>query len=170
MNYAHLHLMLNHLPLFAGLFGTLILAWGLLRRLENIRFVGLILIILSALASIPVYLSGEPAEDVVEKLPGVSEQLIEMHESAAMLALMICIIAGVAAIVALASARFASESFKMIAVYAAFIAGKATVATMGYTANLGGQVRHSEIRQAQSLSPAGEKKTETRKSDDDDDH
>ncbi|MBK7935511.1 MAG: hypothetical protein KA956_13980, partial [Pyrinomonadaceae bacterium] len=162
--------MLNHLPLFAGLFGTLILAWGLLRKFENIQFVGLILIILNALASVPVYLTGEPAEDVVEKLPGVSEQLIEAHESAAMFALIIGIIAGVAAIVAFASARFASKSFNTVAVYAALIAGLVSAVSMGYTANLGGQVRHSEIRQAQTLSPAGEKKTETRRSGDDDDH
>ncbi len=43
--------------------------------------------VLAALFIIPVYLTGEPAEDGIVGLPGVSKALIEQHAEAAELAL-----------------------------------------------------------------------------------
>lgn len=37
MNAAHIHLMVNHLPLFAALFGGGLLAYGLLRKQRALR-------------------------------------------------------------------------------------------------------------------------------------
>jgi hypothetical protein len=37
--------------------------------------------VLTALLALPVYFTGEPAEKVVERLPGVTEPLIEEHEN-----------------------------------------------------------------------------------------
>ena len=170
MNYAHIHLILNHLPLFAGVFGVIILAWGLFRRSDEVQRIGLVLLILNALAEIPVYLTGEPAEEIAEKLPGVSEQIIESHESAAMIALILSLITGVLAVIALASKRLFSGNLALVTVFVALVAGLASGGLMGYTANLGGQVRHSEIRGDQTLTPVTDKRSETRKKDDDDDH
>lgn len=170
MNYAHLHLIFNHLPLFAVVFGVLILAWGLFRRSDEVQQVGLVLLILNALAAIPAYLTGEPAEEIAENLPGVSEQIIGSHESVAMIALIVSLIAGVVAVIALASRRLFSGKIPAIAVYLALVAGLASCVLMGYTANLGGQVRHTEIRGDQGYTPSTDKRSEKREKDDDDDH
>ena len=126
MNYAHLHLILNHLPLFAGLFGAVILAWGLFRRSDDVQRIGLVLLILNAPAAIPVYLTGEPAEEIAEKLPGVSEQITESHESAAMIALILRLMTGVLAVIAVASKRSFSGNLPSAGVYIALVAGLAS--------------------------------------------
>src|SRR5262245_29704769 len=87
MNAAHLHLILNHAPVIGALFALPLVMWALYgRRLELVRltlatFVGI------AVASIVVYVTGEPAEHVVEHLPGVAEASVEAHEAAAAVSL-----------------------------------------------------------------------------------
>jgi hypothetical protein len=44
--------------------------------------------VFTALLALPVYFIGEPAEEVVEHLPGVAKSLIEKHENAALFALL----------------------------------------------------------------------------------
>src|SRR6185436_11780477 len=43
LNPAHLHLMLNHIPLFGALFAALLIGWGLLRKSEDVLRLGLVL-------------------------------------------------------------------------------------------------------------------------------
>ena len=61
-----IHLMLNHLPLLGSAIATGIFALGLLRRQEEILRLSLYLFIFSALAALPVYFSGEGAEEAVD--------------------------------------------------------------------------------------------------------
>ena len=74
MNGAHLHLLLNHFPLIGFVFSLLILGLGYVRANENFVRVGLLVILVSGVLAAPAYLAGEPAEDVIEKLPGFSEK------------------------------------------------------------------------------------------------
>jgi uncharacterized membrane protein len=83
MNQAHLHLLLNHLPILGTLFGLLILAGGFLLKNDTVKRTALGIFVLSAILAIPAYLTGEGAEEVVEGLPGVTENLIEAHEDMA---------------------------------------------------------------------------------------
>ena len=76
MNWAHVHLMLNHIPVVGIGFAILLLAVAVVRRSHELTNVALVFVILVSLWAIPAYLTGEPAEEVVEDLPGVSEELI----------------------------------------------------------------------------------------------
>ena len=97
-NPAHLHLMLNHVPVLGTTFGLGLVGWALLRRSEELKRISLGIFIIVALLAIPAYLTGEPAEELVENLPGVSKSSIEQHEEAAQVAFAGVLIVGVAAL------------------------------------------------------------------------
>lgn len=151
MNAAHLHLVLNHAPLFALLIGTAVVAVALWRPSDDLMRAGLILVVLGGAATVPAFLSGEPAEDAIEELPGVSEELIDEHEESADYALWGGVVAGLVALAALAVRRRragVSRKFALLAASLGFLA----VIIMARTAYLGGQIRHPEIR---SMAPGG---------------
>ena len=103
MNGAQLHLMLNHLPVMGALFSLLLLGWSLIRRSTEIQKLALGVALLAGLSSVPAYLTGEPAEEVIEHTAGVDEAYIEEHESMGKFALWCGVALGVAAGAALAA-------------------------------------------------------------------
>ncbi len=145
MNSAHLHLALNHLPVIGLLFAFGVLVVGRLISSDVTMRVGLWLFVASALFAIPAYLTGEPAEEMVEKMPGIAEALMEKHEEAASISLAASLLTGALAVVALFLARggraVSPIAFTMVAVVAIAAAG-----TMTWTAKLGGEIHHPEIR------------------------
>lgn len=144
MNAVHLHLALTHLPVVATLVALILLAVALWRRADGLLRTGAAVALGAALATAPVYLSGEPAEEQVEELPGVSERLIEHHEDAAGIAAAAVAVLGLAA----AASLFAFRRTPIPRPAGTALLALALVATalFGRTANLGGQIRHSEIR------------------------
>jgi hypothetical protein len=168
MDLTYLHLILNHIPVIGIIIGFLIVAWAALRGYDHVKNTGLVVLVLTALVAIPVYLTGEPAEEVVEHLPGVSEQIIELHEDAALYSLILAIVSGAIALLALIAKRFMAAKIGLVAVYACLLVSFIAAASMAYTANLGGQIRHTEIRQIQSGNANAQIQPEkTKKADDD---
>lgn len=94
MNPAHLHIILNHVPVIGMPFAAGLLAYGLLRKSEEVKKASLLAFVAIAVLTIPTFLAGKAAEDVVEHLPGVSEQLIENHEGAALIGLIATLMFG----------------------------------------------------------------------------
>ena len=143
MNVVHLHLLMNHLPVVGSLFALMLFAGTMYRRSVSLRFALWFVVGLGA-AAIAVYLTGEPTADSVEKLVGITEQSIERHEEMAKLA---TIGAGILAALALTALLIFRRKEIPRWVGAAGLVGTVLLsATMGLTANLGGQIRHSEIR------------------------
>ena len=153
MNGAHLHLLLNHLPLLGTVFGLLLLLFSLWRKSAELQRVSLGVFVLTALSSVPAYLTGEPAEGVVEHLPGVAKAFIEAHESAALVAFAVGIATGIVALASLFLA-WRSQQFPTWLTLATLFLALATGGLMARAANLGGMIRHTEIRSG--ASPAAE--------------
>ena len=149
MNGAHLHLVLNHLPVILAPTGLVVLALGLLRRNAEFTKVGLGVIFAAALFTVPTYFSGEAAADVVGDLPGVNADDIARHAAVALQAFVVAGIAGLAALAALLLALRgkAAPPWLMIATLVLAVASSGWFAV---TANLGGLIRHPEIREAAS--------------------
>jgi len=144
MNTVHLHLLLNHLPVVGTLIGTLLLAVALLRRSDELGRVSLGLFALLGVIALAVYLTGEPAEDAVEKLPGFSHGVVDRHQDAALVA---TIVVGLVGTFALASLLFyRRRALPRWVTVLGFGAALVASSAMAYTANLGGQIRHTEIR------------------------
>jgi len=165
MNSAHLHLLLNHVPVLGTLSGMLLLAFAMIRRSQELTRVSLAVLVLAAVITIPVYWSGEPAEELVEHRPEVSERIIEQHEEAAEAAATALGILGALSLAGLVLFRQATGVPRRFAALTLALALVGTV-LMIRTANLGGQVRHAEIRSATAGAPAGARE---RRHDDDDD-
>lgn len=150
MNPAHLHIILNHIPVIGIPFGLALLIWGFLRKSDEVKRAGLLVFVAIALVTIPTFLSGKAAEDMVEHLPGVSENLIEKHEDAATIALIATsVLGGLALLRLLIPARFAAVGGPMSILVFVFSLGVA--GWLAKTGHLGGQIRHSEIRGSSSL-------------------
>jgi len=145
MDSVQIHLLLNHAPIMGSLLATALLAWGLFRKNEEVVRVSLYILVGSALAALPVYFSGEGAEEAVEHLPGVVENLIEDHEHLAKVAIMIMEGLGLAA---LGGIFFSFRKQTLPLWYAGLLLALGLVngGVMAQTAHLGGLIRHSEIR------------------------
>ena len=145
MNQAHLHLLLNHLPILGTLFGILILASGFLLKNNTVKRTALGIFVLSALCAIPAYLTGEGAEEVVESLPGVSENLMEAHEELANIFLWMV---GALGLLSLATfyADFKSKTIASTLYALTFVAAIGTMVFAQRVGSSGGEIRHTEIR------------------------
>lgn len=155
MSAAHLHLLLNHAPLFGLVFALLGLAWAFGCRNESVGRAALGLLVLSGMLVLPVYLSGENAEDLVEGTVGVSASAIEAHEEAALGAAIATGVVGIVALVALLGFRKRTLP-RWVSAFALVLALVAS-GWIGYVANLGGQINHPEIRSgttANGLAPS----------------
>ncbi|MBL0152512.1 MAG: hypothetical protein IPP93_03085 [Chitinophagaceae bacterium] len=145
MDSTHIHLLLNHFPVIGTLIGSGLLVWGIFRKQINLQISASVILALMAIIAIPVYLTGEPAEEAVEELPGVSEGLIEQHESAATLAIWIMIITGILALAAFIFNRMQKKQAGVLFIITA-ICSVLSFAAMARTGYYGGQIRHTEIR------------------------
>jgi hypothetical protein len=145
---AHVHLAVNHLPVFAALLATASLTFAAVVHHASARNLGLGLLLFAALSALPAYFSGEGAEEIVEDRPGVSEAFIERHEEAADRALAVTLAAGVIAGAALVAVRLRREALVRVLFVIALLASLASTGLMAQVAHLGGQIRHDEIRPA----------------------
>lgn len=144
MDSIHLHLILNHFPIVGTLIGTIILLAGLIKKSTSIQQIGLATITIMALIAIPVFLTGEPAGEKMEKLPGIVEASIEAHEEAAEIAYWVMLFAGLFAGITIAAQITGRKISQTLAIVTFFITVIA-FGLMARTGYLGGQIRHSEI-------------------------
>jgi uncharacterized membrane protein len=145
MNGAHLHLILNHIPVFGLLFGLLILAVAQLRQNRDLASTGMFTLVAIAIIAIPVYLTGEPAEEIIEHMPGFSEEMLERHEWAALIAIFLTEIVGILALAGLVAYRRPKQLpgwFLPTLLFLCLVA----VGWVGWTSSVGGQISHAEAR------------------------
>jgi len=137
--------MLNHIPLLGLIFGAALLAYGLWRGTDDVQKASLGLLAVAGLSAIAVYLTGEPAEEVVEGLAGVSHDAVEAHEEWGWYALVAGVATGGLALGTLllgwARSRLGRGAVVLTLVLALLSSG-----LIGYTANLGGKISHPELR------------------------
>ena len=144
MNWVHIHLLLNHLPVIGILVALPILTWGIWKRSEDVLRLALALLATLAAVTMVVYFTGEPAEEAVEGLAGVSESLIERHEEAALFATAAFAALGVLALGGLI--RFRRRAMPARFAVLVLVLALIPAGMVAWTANLGGQIRHTEIR------------------------
>ena len=144
MSGAHIHLLLNHIPVIGIFIGFLVFALGVWRRNDSWTRLALGLFAAVALVAVATMLTGESAEEAVENLPGVSESLIEPHEEAAKLAAIGAYVLGAISLAALVWVR--RRPLPRVLTVTVLPVALLVTGLMAYTANLGGQIRHPEIR------------------------
>ena len=150
MDLLHVHLVLNHVPLIGLALAVAIVGWGVARRSDEVIRVGYFLVVLAAITAGAAFLTGEPAEDRVGGLAGVSRATIEQHEESAQAAL-VGVLA--VAVVVLLSMFLRWNRNGAVAV---IVMGAVAFALVAWTANLGGKIRHTELAGAAAPATTGE--------------
>ena len=141
---AHLHLLVNHAPLFGALFALALLVASFIWAPDVLRRTALVVLVFTALSAVVSDLSGDPAEDAIRGFPGVQRAIIHEHEEFADKSYIAASIVGVLALIALV--RYRRTGLTRGATYT-MLAGAAVVSgMMAWTAQLGGRVRHTEVR------------------------
>jgi uncharacterized membrane protein len=164
MNTTHLHLLLNHFPIIGSLLGVGVMFYGYMTSSEQVKKAALWLWVAMAAVAVPVFLTGEPAEESVEGITGVSEALIEEHEDAATIAIWLMEVLGLLSLVTLA-VGWGKERLSKPLVLVTTMLSLVVFAAMARTGYLGGQIRRSEIRSGVAMN-GGE--TESGEETDDD--
>lgn len=147
MNTAHWHLILNHFPIIGTLGGIVVLLYGLVRKSNDTKVLGALLILAMAVISVIVMETGESAEEIVENIPGIGEAAMEAHEDAAKIANSILITSGVLALISLVL-HFFKKNVVIISMVATLLLSCIAFGFMAYTGYLGGKIRHTEISTA----------------------
>ena len=150
----HIHLLLNHFPTIGFIIGIVLFVAALIARSDHLKVAALVVFVGIALITIPTYVTGDAARKALENNPGVSQQLMFMHEGAAFIALMLMVVTGGFAWLGLwqyqRMLRLPQWNAVLIILLSVF-----TLTVVSRAANLGGEIRHPEIRVTQDA-PADE--------------
>lgn len=162
MNLAHIHLLLNHFPTVGMIIGLGLFLIGLFGKSNELKEASLVVFLGISLLALPTYMSGNgaqekicivPVKDGPCKDPGVSKALIEKHEGAALLALIFMEFTGAFAWLGLWQYRRKPHFHKGV-MGAVALFSLITFGLMAQAANIGGEIRHPEIRAAQHAEAA----------------
>jgi uncharacterized membrane protein len=154
MNSVQMHLALTHVPVIVSFVGLIMLLVAFFIKNRMLTKTSYMLLLVAGVAALPVFFSGEGTEEAIENLPGVSDAVIERHEEVAKLAMISIAAAGLFAFAALFSFRWqvTSRLLKMVVLVLAVTSG----GLMAQTAHLGGQIRHTEIRNGIAMQEGNE--------------
>jgi len=173
MNAAHLHLLINHVPILATFFSIGILVWGMVAKSEAIKKVAMAGFLVAGLFVIVAFQSGESAEDIVEDYPAVTHDAIEEHEEAAAVAQWLTILLGIGGAAGLYMVQKNTKGVQNF-LWVMLVFGAVTAGYLSYTAYEGGLIRHPEIENssadaASSQDPGAEQGEDDEQEEDDDD-
>jgi uncharacterized membrane protein len=150
MDFPHLHLLLNHIPIVGTIVGVGLFLVSFFVKTDDVRRSALVVLVVMALLTIPAFMTGVGAQEKMVADASVSNALIQRHEGAAELAVWFMEITGALAVVALwQSVRRASPARWNTSAILFF--SLVTVGLMARTGNTGGEIRHEEIRSAEAV-------------------
>jgi uncharacterized membrane protein len=144
MNPTYIHLLLNHVPILGSVFGALLLLYGIIGKSKSVINAALLTFIVTALFAIPVFLTGEPAEESVENITGINKAAIEEHEESAELALWVMEALGILSLITLIVGRKENSLGNKLTI-ATLLLSLFTFALMARTGKEGGKIRHTEL-------------------------
>jgi uncharacterized membrane protein len=145
INVAHLHLLLNHVPTVGSVVALGLLLLALIRQNEHLKHAGLEVLFAIAVVTLVAYMSGVGAQQKLRDQPGVSENAMRVHHDAALAGFTVLEFAGFAAWIALWQTRRRGGAVPGL-VPVVTVLTVVSLALMARAANLGGEIRHPEIR------------------------
>jgi hypothetical protein len=152
LNAAHLHLVLNHVPTLGTAVALALLLIALIRRQETLVQLGLEVLFIIAVVTMPVYVTGVAAYQHLRSGAEFSDIAARMHQDAALTGFAVTEFAGFIAWVALWQSRRIGQAGRGL-VAAATVLSLIALAIMGRAATLGGEIHHPEIRAAGAAAP-----------------
>jgi hypothetical protein len=159
MNFIWLHVAINHMATVGGMFACIALLFAIRSKKSSAQKLALTLGIIAGLSVVPVYFSGEEAEEALEhsEHSHISLAAIHEHEDMAPFAAISMVVAGVICALTLFKLRsqktrtFTSSKTPTL-LWASLAAMVVATLLCVYTSNLGGKIAHAELRDA-SIAP-----------------
>ena len=142
MNETHLHLITNHLAIIGTLFAAIVLLIGIISNTVQTRIASFILMLFSSIGGYITFKTGHEAEETVEHIKGISENIIEQHEEFAEKALWFIILLFIASIVGLYAGKKKLKSENKIS-WIILLISVISFAIFAWTGYLGGQIMHT---------------------------
>jgi len=147
---------MNHVPTIGSVAALGVLLLGYVRRNDHLKHVGLEVLFIVALLTLPVYVSGVAGYYEIRKRPDVSVDAVMLHQDVALFGFIWMMIAGFVAWIALWTWRRHGRPGRGLVPVATLLLLMSLV-VMGRAANLGGEIRHPEILAAGGTpAPAGD--------------
>jgi hypothetical protein len=148
MNAVQLHLLLNHFPTVGFSIGLGLFLIAIVGKRDVLKRASLVIFFLMAALTIGTYVSGSDAQVEIKETPGISAATISEHETAALWGFAFMQATGFLAWLGLwiwrRIGRLPTWNAGLVMLLAVF-----TFAVMARAANIGGEIRHSEITNAQ---------------------
>lgn len=149
MSEHHLHLLVNHVPIMGCFFGLIVLIAGMVMGNKTVKRTGYIMLVASAVFTLPAFFTGEGAEEVVEELGTASHDVIHEHEEMAELSLWLAEIMGIAAFISL-MLDIRNHKWNALMNILTLVISILCFGSLIRTGNSGGEIRRPEIRSTTS--------------------
>lgn len=145
MNYEHLHLLLNHFPIIGSIIGAGLLLASFFGKNDDLRRSSYVVFIGIALLTIPAFLTGFAAAQMLHG-QAVADALVRRHESSALLSIWFMMITGSLALVGLWKSQETGRPprWNVTAMLVFSLLTVGLISRTGYTA---GGIRHTEVRE-----------------------
>ena len=153
MDATHLHLLLNHVPTIGFVVAVGFYLVSLVSGSRDIKLASLTLMVGVALTTIPAYVTGNMASAHIQDVPDVEQSMVATHEGAAFLAMVVIQFTGAVAWLAVWALRRTGRVSTLTDV-SVLVLSVVALALVAGAANLGGNIRHTEIRPAQEVTTA----------------
>jgi uncharacterized membrane protein len=144
INFAHLHLLLNHVPVLGTIIAIALFVISFCGKNSDLRRSSLIIFSGVALVTIPTFVSGFGAQVNIAHQAGVAAPLIQRHLGSAMLSFWFMEITGGLAIAGLWQLHRTSRMSQWN-VLALLCVSLLTAGLMARSGNTGGDIRHPEV-------------------------
>lgn len=156
MDWAHIHIALNHFPIILAVIGAAAATLATIAPRRGTWMYAAASLTLAGLTVIPTYFTGEPAEKVLNRPWYITRDSIHNHESSALIsAVLVGVVALIAAYAWRRMVRYPRESSLPGALRGAVLVGSIIAsAHIAYTALLGGRILHDSTI-LQGPRPAG---------------
>lgn len=156
MNLAHLHLLLNHFPIIGSALAVPLLGIAAWRTREwSAVLAPVVVLVIAGVCAIGANLTGEPAEELIEARPGISERWTKEHEERADIATAFAVLGALGAGGLLYLASRKGETPR-VAVGGLLALTLGTNGVMAWTGLAGGRIHHPELRPGTSADAAPE--------------
>jgi uncharacterized membrane protein len=138
-------MVVNHFPIIGTIFGLGILLSGIFMKNNVIKRVAYILFVVAGIFAAVSMATGEGAEEIAEKLPSVTDQIIHEHEEMAEKLAIILYALGLVSLIGL-YLNFINHAKTSIVSYLAMVIAIVGVFVGKQAGTTGGEIRHTEIR------------------------
>lgn len=148
MDLPHVHLLLNHFPVIGDIMGGALFVLSLIAKSDDLKRASFVVLLGTSLIAIPTYISGNGAQEAIKSLPDLPKSMIGSHEGAALVALAFMELTGAFAWLALWQFRRLARVPKWN-LHVILVLTLVSISLVARASNLGGEIRHTEIRASQ---------------------